>query len=292
MASINSFRKLLVGLTPPLFYPAILSVVNSRFMATVLQKSGKSFYHPVWNEIPSGKLKGLRLFIDGSSGEWEKTMTDGTYDEYFSTFLEGMSLKGKVFFDVGAHIGYSSLVVSKLAAGKATVAAFEPNEFNRERFNLHIQENGKYGSAIKVFPIALSDNNGNQEFVFTNNVDGWTSSGSFLAVAHTRLDHDVYEKELGFKRALVPTMTLDSFVQNEKLIPDLIKIDVEGAEHLVIQGAVKTLRKYHPVLLMELHSIFATVKSLDVLSSLGYEISVLFEDPDGRVFIAATLRKK
>ncbi len=292
MALVNSFRKLLVGLTPPLLYPPILSIVNSKFVAQVLQKSGKSFYNPVWHEIPSGKLKGVRLFIDGTSGEWERSMTDGTYDVYFLKFLEGINLKGKTFFDVGAHIGYSSLVVSKLAAGKAKIAAFEPNEFNRERLNLHIQENGKIGSAISVYPIALSDKNGNQEFVFTNNVDGWTSSGSFLAAAHTRLDHDVYEKELGFKRALVPTMTLDAFAQKEKLTPDVIKIDVEGAEHLVLQGAIRTLGKHHPVILMELHSIFATVESLGILSSQGYSITVLFEDPDGRVFIAATSSKK
>ncbi|HSW90184.1 MAG TPA: FkbM family methyltransferase [Patescibacteria group bacterium] len=292
MSNINQLRKLAVGLVPPLFYPAILSVVNSRGLNLFLRKTGNSLYHPTWNTVPSGKLKGLKLFIDSSSGEWEQTMALGTYDLHFTRYLQKMNLNGKVFFDIGAHIGYSSLIFETLSKGRGKVVAFEPNEFNRERFEMHRNMNQKMGEKISIYPYAVSNENGKQEFVFTNNVDGWTSSGSFLAGAHTRLNGGVYEAELGFKRAKVRTVKLDSFVTRQKIHPDIIKIDVEGAEFLVIAGGMKTLQKDKPILLIELHSIFATVRTLEMLSSVGYVTQILDEDKDGRVYIAATSNKK
>lgn len=292
MPNINDARRLLVGLTPPLFYPAILKVMNSRIVFVLLSQTKKSFYSPSWHAIPSGKLKGIKLYIDSSKGGWEKTMTTGTYDSYFTNYLEKMNLKNKVFFDIGAHIGYSSLVFTKLADQKGKTFAFEPNEFNRERLGMQIEANGTYKNAIGIFPQALSNKSGTQEFVFTNNVDGWTSSGSFLAGAHTRMKDDTYEREYGFKRTKVPTITLDAFVAKHKIAPDIMKIDVEGAEHLVLEGGKGVLKKYKPTLLMELHSIFATVETMRILSELAYKTHILHEDPDGRVFIAAESTSK
>lgn len=292
MLSLNVVRKIGVKVVPPTFYPMILKVVNSPATYQFLKRTGFSFYHPTWHTVEKGKLKGMKVFIDSSSGEWERTMTAGTYDQYFIDYLAKLPLRKKVFFDIGAHIGYSSLTVSTLAKGEAKVVAFEPNEFNRERLQLHIQNNGQIGQAIKVYPYAVADKDGSQEFVFTNNVDGWTSSGSFLADAHTRMESGVYEREYGFTRTKVKTVRLDTFVKKEKLIPDIIKLDIEGAEHLALYGAKETLTKYRPILLIELHSIFATVEVYQMLNTLGYQTETLHEDPDGRVFIAAQPEKK
>jgi FkbM family methyltransferase len=291
MSNVNKMRKLAVSLVPPIFYPLILRVVNSNLIYGVLKGSGKNFYNPSWHTIPNGKLKGVKLFIDSSSGEWEMTMTTGTYDEYFINYLSRLPLKGKVFFDIGAHIGYSSLTFSALAKGKGRCIAFEPNTFNRERLETHVQQNSEIGQAIHVYPYAVSDKDGKQDFVFTNNVDGWTSSGSFLSTAHTRLENTVYEREYGFTRTKVSVIRLDAFVKKEKIIPDIIKIDIEGAEHLALAGGRQTLSKYKPILLIELHSIFATAQVYAILNELGYKTEILHEDNDGRVFIAATAKK-
>lgn len=292
MSQTNTFRKLLVKIIPPFFHPLILKIFNSKIVYSFLQRGGYSLYQPSWHTIPSGKLKGLQVFVDASSGEWERCMTDGTYDEYFTNYLAKRSLTGKTFFDIGSHIGYSALTFSKLAKAKARVVAFEPNEFNRERLMVHLQKNGKWGEIVDVYPLAVSDSNGSIEFVFTNNVDGWTSSGSFIASAETKLDKSSYERQYGFKRTVVETITLDTFVKKYKTHPDFIKIDIEGAEHLALSGAISTLKKYKPVVLIELHSILAATKSLKILTDLGYEFEILFEDPDGRVFIAAELKKR
>ncbi len=291
MPSINAVRKLVVGFTPPIFYPMILKVINSEIMHSFLRKSGAHFYSLSWHVVPKGKLKGLRFFLDSSSGEWQQSMTTGTYDEYFLDVLKGINLKKKVFVDIGAHIGYSSLCFARLSDGQGTSYAFEPNQYNRERLQMHIENNGKYGDAIRVYPQAISDKNGKAEFVFTNNVDGWTSSGSFLDSAHTTMAHDKYERDYGFIRSKIETITLDSFAKKEKVIPDVIKIDVEGAEHLVLAGGRETLTKNRPLLLIELHSIFATVRSMDLLSQYGYQTKILHEE-EGRVFIVATAKGK
>ena len=74
-------------------------------------------------------------------------------------------------------------------------------------------------------------------------------------------------------------MTLDRFVFESGTIPELIKIDVEGAELLVVQGAERLLSRYHPLLILGVHSYWLppsqTVDQIfELLERLGYEIRV------------------
>jgi len=71
-------------------------------------------------------------------------------------------------------------------------------------------------------------------------------------------------------------------------IPFLIKIDVEGAEHLVLEGGKKFIKQYKPIILLEIHSIFNMMKCYEFFSDLNYKLELLQQEPDGRCFIAAT----
>jgi hypothetical protein len=79
-----------------------------------------------------------------------------------------------------------------------------------------------------VYPYALAAKNGKETFVFSRNIEDGSSSGSFLQSAHTHLQKSVYEADFGFVRRVVITKTLDSFIHSKGIVPDIIKIDVEG----------------------------------------------------------------
>ncbi len=64
-----------------------------------------------------------------------------------------------------------------------------------------------------------------------------------------------------------------------------MKIDVEGAEHLVLQGARRTLRDSQPVVLVEVHSTYCMYRTLAILTAEGYGLDLLHVDDRGRCFL-------
>jgi FkbM family methyltransferase len=281
MANKTQIRSLLVSFTPPILYPVIRSIMN------VSSGFRGSFYSPTWNMIEKGPFKGIQLFFDATTGTGEKELLTGKYDSYFFTYLKKLPVKGKTFFDIGAHIGSSSLPFAQLVGPKGKIVAFEPNIYNFERLRMNIEKNLSLAPRIEVHNIAVSNKNGHENFVFSSNIDDWTSSGSFLSSAHTAMQKDVYEDQLGFKRVQVKTTTLDSFVKTHTQIPDYVKVDVEGAEIFVLQGAQDILLKHKPILFIELHSIFNGYKVTELLKELRYTLTLLHEEKDGRCFIVA-----
>ena len=76
--------------------------------------------------------------------------------------------------------------------------------------------------------------------------------------------------------------------QNSELIPSLVKIDIEGAESLAMEGALEIIEKYKPIILLEIHSIYNAVQSLNILYNLNYQVYLLKKEDDGRCFVSAT----
>jgi FkbM family methyltransferase len=142
---------------------------------------------------------------------------------------------------------------------------------------------------IKVHNVAVSDSIGEIEFNFSGNIDDGSSSGSFITGSNTPESSLLYES-IGFKKVNVQTVTLDELSSTMHIddIPFLIKIDVEGAEHLVLEGGKKFIKQYKPIILLEIHSIFNMMKCYEFFSDLNYKLELLQQEPDGRCFIAAT----
>lgn len=286
MSNKTSLRLFIIRLIPVSLHPAILNIANSlsRFFGS--QNVQQLMYSPTWKTIQHGPGKGIHLFFD-DSGEIGKEMIQGTYDDYFFESIRSEKPEGKTIFDVGAHIGYDSLIFAALVKSKGQVVAFEPNPYNRERLSLHLEHNAPLHTRVQVFEYALSDQEGTAEFLMSSRVDGWASSGSFLDSAHTNLEHSMYEKSLGFQRVQTPITTLDIFCKKNHLKPDIIKIDVEGAEQEVLLGAKKIIATLKPVFYIELHSIFSSFKVTEFLVQHGYTIELLHEEKDGRCFVRA-----
>lgn len=235
-----------------------------------------------WIHFKEGNLKDLYIFTTES---FSKIYHEGNTDKEMMSSIEENNPTGKVIFDVGAFIGSSSLVFSRLAGSKGRVIAFEPNPYNLTRLNKIIQKNPKYGKNVSVFPLALSDSNKNINMILSEEIDNGYSSTSRLEGSHSTInDADLPD---GFKEFVVEAKTLDTFVSENDIFPDILKVDIEGAEYEFLLGAVETIRKVHPVFYIELHSQYCAAKCTELLIQEGYTIKVIHEEDDNRIMVLA-----
>lgn len=143
---------------------------------------------------------------------------------------------GDVFFDVGANVGAYSLVAAKYTAGAARVFAFEPAFATFAALSRNVALNGCDGVVVPL-PIALSDETTLGEFAYSD-----VASGASL---HAYAGH-VHPKLASFHpvlRQAVVSYRIDDLLRGWPIpVPNLVKIDVDGAELAVLRGAAETLR--------------------------------------------------
>jgi FkbM family methyltransferase len=140
-----------------------------------------------------------------------------------------------VFFDIGANVGIYSIYYAKTK--KNNVYAFEPSFFNLSLLSKNINKNGVQDN-IKIITNPLSDNMKFADFNLTNIDEGGALSA--FGVDFNQ-DGNKLEKLLSYKTL---GLTLD-FLLAQKIIPEvpkMIKIDVDGIEHLILLGAKMTLK--------------------------------------------------
>lgn len=269
-------KKFLKDITPPVIYALLRKLLVK-----------PRTFSPIWNTLTYKPLEGIQIFFD-PTGPWQKTILDNTYDAFLFKRLDAEKLQGKVIFDIGAHIGFHSLYFARLVGPKGKVYAFEPNPKNVERLNLIREKNPDIKNIITVCDVAVSNVLGTEEFSMSDDIESGRSSGGFIDTADTIWGREAFAMR-GFKEISVKTVPMDLFKQELGIqeAPDLIKIDVEGAESLVLIGAKNTLLSKKPIILMEIHSMLNMFKVMSILSSLSYEVEIIKEETDGRCFIEA-----
>ncbi len=208
----------------------------------------------------AGRLKGYRWSTSSSYdyilGEYEDPAT-------LNKFLSWLK-PGTVFYDIGANVGYHSLTANSVIQS-GTIYAFEPMPLVRAIFEEHMQLNSKLiiNKNIVLLPIAVS--NEEKEVEFSNDEthrDGNTYIlGSYIFNGTGN-------------KIKVPCQSIDGLIAQGYKIPDIIKIDVEGAEYDVLLGAKKTLERYQPHILLATHDCHlpgVQQKCVDLLKELDYE---------------------
>jgi FkbM family methyltransferase len=172
-------------------------------------------------------------------------------------------LHPNVFWDVGSNIGFYSW--SALAVnGQSEVILIDADQTNYE-LNVKTIHRNRLERA-KAINAAVSDTNGVIEFL-VDPVSGAT--GCISSVSSPNSPHSLhYEYQLK-KVISVKAITLDSLIDQGYSPPQLIKIDVEGAEHLVIAGCKNLLLKYMPIIVMET----SQSEIISWLKSINYEIT-------------------
>ncbi|MHA2336197.1 MAG: FkbM family methyltransferase [Candidatus Hodarchaeales archaeon] len=181
---------------------------------------------------PAGSGKGVSILFNQSEPERLKLTKD-------------LIMPNFICFDIGANVGTYSLLFSRHS--KLTYA-FEPLPRNL-KFLLKTIKLNKLKN-IKVFPYAVADKTG----------FSWFQEGS--SVAEGKLDSGGTLK--------VPMIALDTFIEKNKIEPNLLKIDVEGAELLVLKGGKNYLLKNKPLLLIETHGDVIKKECFNFLREIGY----------------------
>ena len=190
----------------------------------------------------------------------------------FFTNQDKEYIKGKEIIDAGAYIGDSSLAFSKLTT--SNIHAFEPFE---ESFNKLIK-NIKLNRVNNIVPVnfALSNKIGKDKIYLSgNNFQGITSDPSM------RQYDEVFT---------INTMTIDKYVLDNNLDVGFIKVDVEGAEQKLLEGAINTIKSQKPILFLSIYhnpNDFFGIKPLIEKLDLGYNFKISKERP--WTFLADTI---
>ncbi len=195
-------------------------------------------------------------------------LQDGEYEPHVTYQIRSLLKPGQRFVDVGASFGYFATLAGSIVGSTGELIAFEPGPQNQSLLLLNLAKNGV--SQPEVHPVALSDSPGFLTY---------SSSGANGFVTPFLGD----PSELA-TRTLVRCETLDSVIGNRQV--DMMKIDVEGAEGLVLRGGEATIKRCHPILLMEFSppslestSGMSGEEFLDLLEPIGYKFDIVSLSP-------------
>ena len=200
--------------------------------------------------ILQGRLRGKKWVVGaGEHGYWL-----GSYEMNKRLAFEWEIEPSSVVYDIGANVGYFSLLASVLTGEKGKVYAFEPLPRNIEFLKKHIALNKL--SNIQVFEAAVSNQSGDAFFDFgASTAMGHLSDSGGLRVRMASLD--------------------DLFSAGMLEPPDYIKLDVEGAEYDALRGAEEIIDKFQPVLFLDTHQRKAHQNTIQFLEQKHYHFEIL-----------------
>jgi len=199
-------------------------------------------YH-IWSD--PNDLGGFRYYIHGINPR-----------EPISKLFLAILKPGDCVIDIGANVGYFTILGSMLTGPKGTVHAFEASPDTAEHLKITTRNPNKN---IKIHPVAVSDHRGHIEFS--------CGPSSRTGISSIR---SLGSREA--KRISVPCITLDEYFGDLQQVK-LIKIDVEGAEMMALRGMKQLLERTHPYVILEL-----TDKFLRDLGSCAEELLIYMEN--------------
>lgn len=172
----------------------------------------------------------------------KSVIREGSYEPELAELVRKHLDRNRDALDVGANVGFFSVLMGKLlASGGGRVCSVEPTPGALRRLRANLERNGVSNVVIQEGVLGAKAG-----LVCFNVVEGREEYSSMRPIQHTHaLQFDTLEIQ-------APCRTLDSLVEEHGLNPGFVKMDVEGAEWDVFQGAVVTLSKYRPVILAEL----------------------------------------
>jgi FkbM family methyltransferase len=202
-------------------YPRLAAAVRAFFNRTVPPG-------PTEVRVAAGPLKATRLVLDLG---YEKFLWLGTYEPWVQDVILQHLTKGGVAWDVGAFIGYHTLLMARVVGAAGRVVALEPDPRNRQRLQHHLKLNEVSG--VVVVPFAAGAEAGPRHLERVERHAAWShfSSSGEIECEVVRLDD--------LAKTLPP--------------PTFVKVDVEGAEAEVIEGAQTLIRRIRPTWVVEIH---------------------------------------
>ncbi|MGE3809686.1 MAG: FkbM family methyltransferase [Gemmataceae bacterium] len=216
----------------------------------------------------SVQVDGLTLYLNPDDVYLTQQLLEhGTYEETETNLVRRLLKPGDTFIDVGANIGWYTLIAARLVGPTGKVIAFEPEPTNFALLKKNVEANGL--TNVVLVQKALSDKPGSLKLYINEENLG----------AHS-ITHGPDEKNY----VEVEALPLDDYLRGEKKAINLIKIDCEGAEGLILAGMTSTLKHQEDMnLLVEFapESLEKTGHDLDAIlsdfASQGYKLTVIDE---------------
>jgi len=208
--------------------------------------------------IAAGELAGSAMVLDLQT---EKDYWLGTYEPDLQIAIREFVKPGMTIFDIGANIGYITLLLADAAGAKGHVFAFEALPENVKRLQENITINN-FDNRVTIISAAVADRSVKMRFLIG-------PSGGM-----GKLQGSAGRREVDYPDCIeVPGISLDDFVSADKQpFPDVIKIDIEGGEILALKGMHRMLDQRQPLLLVEIHGPEAARITWETLTSFGYKI--------------------
>lgn len=220
---------------------------------------------PDYLSIPEGKL-----LLNKKDAVTSVSIAFGIYEQFeIAVFKKNLRGRMKVI-DVGANIGYYSMIASKHIGPNGVVYAFEPDQENYDLLKQNINLNNL--SNVKPYQLALSNKTGEETLYLSS---------------YNKGDHRLYQPENANRKTVtINATTLDDFCHQQQLQKiDIIKIDVQGAEGLVLEG-MKTVIRNNPKLTIFSEFFPRGIRATKVdptdyliaLHQLGFKLNYINED--------------
>jgi FkbM family methyltransferase len=232
-----------------------------QFMKIIPQLIRLLYPHGSVRSVLRGPLKGARFEVTPGMGA---TYAWG-WEVMNQRFLSQRVRPGSVIYDVGANRGQMALYFSRLAGPLGQVFSFEPvpRNFSLLERNLKLNDAGN----VRAFCLALAADDRPKQFCYD---EAHHTMGTFA--------DQIVKLENWEETIEVKCDTLDQFIARGNPVPDLLKIDVEGAGAEVLAGAVNLLRTRRPAIYMEVHASSTSAPEWEALQRLKHDHGYTVQD--------------
>ena len=208
-------------------------------------------------------------------------LLDGFWEMWITKIFIGLIQPGMTVVDIGANIGYYSLIAGSHVGDKGKVISFEANPKVFRLLAKSMEVNGFY-SRSELVNKGVMDKAG--ELTFKSLRDHHGSSGFFIPEAVAEQFRDQIEK------INVPCLSLDEFFRGRDGRVDVMKIDAEGAENSIIAGAMETLTR-NPQIKILMEYTAPNRPAVDRLLALGFHMWNIHHDSSLKPVTVADLDK-
>ncbi|MEW5856160.1 MAG: FkbM family methyltransferase [Cyanobacteriota bacterium] len=237
---------------------ALISLGQSLYHSLLLRDSGSNFIRKRLNDEVYKFVPALALSAD-------------TYEPHLLSWLKEWLQPGDTFWDIGANVGFTSLPAARIVGASGRVVAVEPSPSNLDWLKRHIELN-QYKNIVTVVEAAVCEHNGGS-ITFSLLNDGRSPSNSLMFSSSVNGESPEISRQIS-----VPAINLDGLLAEQKRVPKLVKIDVEGAELMVLKGATELLSSdTAPILLLAVHPFWQSTPEdsqeiVNLLKGAGYRI--------------------
>lgn len=236
-----------------------------------LRKAHNAYITFAYRQIVKKKIDGINYELDLREAIDHAMYFKGSREPGTSQALKKLCREGDVVMDIGANVGSHALPMASYVGESGRVYAFEPVPWAIAKLRRNITLN-RFNN-LMLEQIALSDVNDEVEMKLRASfkIDAKSGVGE-----NGKIDEDWWS-ECDLVR--VKLSTLDSYVTDHQIHRlDLIKLDVDGFEGKVIRGAMDTLRKFKPYIIMEIAPAWLEMRGdnvrdiLQLLETLDYKL--------------------